>query len=221
MRFSLVLLLLSTGCAASVSAEALDGGFGPGLSAIRLHTKGEDSDTDSLLISNVGGLCAKWQNLTTATSELLDASSDVMSKHYCENLEEPAQNYVDAAQATYPKGANFLSISVDGGLDEDSFDTPKEAGGGMATVTSVPFDGVMDDFDTDGSVMDGCGVGDDVFNEDFSDTWNIGDGTLELTSVKSEGPVSGTLEAALKDDDGDIDGDIKASFTASFCEIED
>lgn len=218
--FLMALLFLSSGCAASVNVEALDGGFGLGVSAIRIHSKGSDADRDSVAISNVGGLCTKFQDYYTALNELTDAGSDITSSHYCENVEEPLTNFVDASQSLFTKHAHFLTLSVGDGFDEDKFDTPTEAGGDLMEVTNVPLEDALDDFDVDGSVLDSCGLDSSFLDEDIGDYWSIGDGTLEITKEESDGVVVGKLDAALKDEDDKTDGDILASFTATFCEVD-
>jgi len=216
LAFPLPLLL--TGCPASVTAEGLDDGFGMPVSAVRFHVTSDGGDSDTILISNVPGLCEKYGSFAEASKAFTDAAEDVTSQNYCKNLEEPLNAYVPAVQALQFKGATYVSLSVND-FDEGEYAFGETGSGLVQAYTDLPLEGVLDDFDADGSLVNGCGTN---FNTDSDpvDTWTLDDGSVKLDTVESKGAASGSADGTMKDENGKADGDFQATFTAAWCEVD-
>lgn len=220
MRSLLVpLTLLLGGCSASVTAEAIDGGFGLLAGAALVRTDDGDNEYESVLISSAGVSCAAYTEMAEAGDEFYDAAFDVMNSDYCEDLEEPFLAYAKAFQAVFPLASRLVVISVsEGDFDEEDYDKG-EWSGSVGLVEEVPYEDAVEDFDADGDQLDGCGLGADGLDGDFGDSWTL-KGDLEVTSVEKAGPVVGDIDADMHDEDGDEDGEFTASFTAPLCEID-
>lgn len=220
MRILTPLLVLLAGCPAGVGAEAIDGGFGLGLSALYVKVDGGDYESESVVISTEFGACDKYATYSEAYEDFYKAALDVMAEDYCEDLEEPFTAYVEAAQALFPAGARSASFGTDeGDFDTEKYDMPDEAGGVVTLVEETPYEDALDDFDADGSVTDGCGLGEDGLDDGSATYWTL-EGDLDITTAEKDGPVAGTVDADMIDEDGDEDGAFTASFTATLCEID-
>lgn len=219
MRLSVLLLpLVLTACPASVTAEGMDDGFGLGFGAAWLHLGGE-SESDSVVIANYGDVCAKSQAYYEAFAEFKDAGTHVRLKDYCENVEEPFLAYVEAAAALQFEGAHVVKLGFSGDLNDKEYEFDDDVAGFVAEVTDSPWEGVADDFDADGSITDGCGVG--TLDDDFSDNWTLTDGTVEITALSEEAFASGSVDARMKESgSGGDKSDFMASFSATWCEID-
>ncbi len=210
--------LLLTGCPASVTAEGLDDGFGMPISAVRTHIVSDNGDADYVVISSVGDLCTKEVAFSEASSAFFTASEDVLSQHYCKNLEQPFTDYVEAVQAMQFKGATYVSLSVGTDFDEGEYGFGKDASGTVAAYDDTPFEGAIDDFDPEGSVLDVCGLG--TVDTDQGNYWDLDDGSVTLDSVVDEGVTSGSADGTMMTDSGKADGDFQANFSAAWCEIK-
>lgn len=220
MRLLVVLVpVVLTGCPASVTAEGMDDGFGLGFGAAWVHLDDGDSESDSVVIANYGDVCVKTQAYFDAFAEFSDAATDVMSKNYCENVEEPFLAYVEAAAALQFEGAHVVTLGFSGDLNDREYDFDDDVAGFVAEVTDSPWEGVADDFDADGSITDGCGVG--TLDEDYGDSWTLTDGSVDVTALSEEGAASGSVDARMKESgSGGDKSDFTASFSAAWCEID-
>ncbi len=220
MRLLVVFVpLVLTGCPASVTAEGMEDGFGLGFGAAWVHVDDGDSESDSVVIANYGDVCTKTQAFYEAFAEFSDAATDVMSKNYCENVEEPFLAYVEAASALQFEGAHVVSLGFSGDLNDKEYEFDDDASGFVFEITESPWEGVAEDFDADGSITDGCGVG--TLDDDFSDSWTLTDGTVEITALTDEASASGVVDARMKESgSGGDKSDFAASFSAAWCEID-
>lgn len=220
MRILTPLLVLLAGCPAGVSAEAIDGGFGLGISALYLKVDGGDYESESVVISTEFGTCEKLATYYEAWEDFYKAAADVMAEDYCEDLADPFAAYVESVQSLYPVGARSVSLgTAEGDFDTEKYDMPDEASGVVTVVDETPYEDALDDFDADGSVMDGCGLGEDGLDDGSATYWAL-EGDLDITTAEKDGPVAGTVDADMIDEDGDEDGAFTASFTATLCEID-
>lgn len=210
--------LFLAGCPASVTAEGLDDGFGMPISALRTHVVGNDGDADYIILSNVGDLCTKETDFWDAYTAYMTAATDVLSQNYCKNLETPMTDFVEAAQAMQFKGATYVTLSVGSDFDEGEYGFDEEASGSVSSYDDTPYEGAIDDFDPDGGVMDGCGMG--TVDTDEGNYWELANGSVKLDSVVDEGVTTGSADGTMKTDSGKDDGDFQASFSASWCEIK-
>ena len=218
-RVFVIVSLLLIGCPAAVTAEAIDGGFGLGLSAAFVRLDNGESQAESIVISTTGGVCESYGELMEAQAEFYEAVVDIMSQNYCSNLEEPFVRYAEAAQDVLVMDARILSLGVvEGDFDQQSYEG-NEWWGTVGVVDNVPYVDALEDFDADGDQMDGCGLSEGDVELDAGDSWTL-DGDLEITTAETDGPVAGTIEADMLDEDGDEDGELTASFTAVLCEID-
>lgn len=216
-------LLALVGCAGSVFVEDLDP-FGGAASAIWLH----DDDSHLLMLSNVGGLCAKWQNYLEVVEDAWDdvADLDVSDDDYCQEAREPMFAYARAGDALYHEGAHYLTLQVrdDDGTEpsEDTYEVggdKKALGGSVTYFGESAYSAILSDWDVKDDFEGNCGLSLRDF-ESESDTWSLDEGELEITRVADERGVSGRLEGELVDRDGDDEGEIAARFSASYCEID-
>ncbi|MDP2314104.1 MAG: hypothetical protein Q8P41_14475 [Pseudomonadota bacterium] len=216
-------LFALVGCAGSVQVEDIDP-FGAAASAVWFHW--DDSDYDSLLLTNVMGACGKWQAYAEASKELDDAVEDMDENDYCEDAKEPSLAVARIANDLFHEGTHMLALTVyeDGSTEpeEETYEVgdPRQALGGTVTYYGAsPYAAILADWDEDEDWEDNCGIDTDDLDADI-DSWSLSDGELELLSVKDEGAAAGALEAELVDEDGDRDGDISARFTATWCEVD-
>lgn len=223
-RFAPCLPLLAlVGCAGSVSLEEVDT-FGGAASAVWVHW--DESEYDSILLTNVGGACGKWQAYAQAQADYADATEDIDEDDWCEEAEAPSKDLARATNALFHEGVHALTLTVFGGgttePDEDTYevlDLTALLYGQMTYYESSPAEAVLRDWDPSDDLEDGCGVDDDDLELD-STTWALSDGDLEIDSVNDEKGLSGTLDGELTDDDGDNAGDIDATFSATWCEVD-
>ncbi len=214
----LVGLLGLTGCPASVTAEGIDEGFGMAFGAAWIHTDAGEEESDSIVIANYGDICPKYEAYYQAYSEFEDSALDVLSKDYCENIEEPFLAWIDAAAAIGFDGAKIVSISFLGDLNDKEYDFDDDAYGSVSEVSDAPWEDFANDFDTDGDITDGCGIG--TMDTDYGDVWSLTDGSVEITALADEASASGTVDARMQDTGkGDDKSGFTASFGAGWCEI--
>lgn len=214
----LVALLGLTGCPASVTAEGMDEGFGMAFGAAWIHADAGKDESDSIVIANYGDVCVKTEAYYEAYEEFEDAATDVLSKDYCENIEEPYLAWIDASAALLFDGAKVVSIGFSGELNDKEYDFDDDAFGSVSEVTDAPWEDMKDDFDPDGDVTDGCGSG--TIDTDFGDSWSLTDGSVEITALTDEASASGTIDARMEENDkGGDKSDFTASFGAAWCEI--
>ncbi len=216
--FNLLVLVSLTGCPASVTAEGMDDGFGMGFGAAWIHVDEGKTESDSIVIANYGDVCLKTEALYEAYQDLYDEGFDVLSKDYCEDIEEPFLAWIDASAAMQFDGANIVSLSFSGDLNDKEYDFDDDVYGSVMEVTDDPWADMADDFDPDGDVMDGCGVG--TVEEDFGNFWSLTDGSVEITALTDEASATGAVDARMEEDGkGGDKSDFTASFTAAWCEI--
>ncbi|MDP2310889.1 MAG: hypothetical protein Q8P18_33025 [Pseudomonadota bacterium] len=224
MRLPFLLPLLAmSGCAGSVQLEEVDP-FGGAASAVWLHW--DDSEFDSIVLTNVPGACAKWQAYADTANDLYDAVEDIDEDDYCEDAMEPSLAAARAADALFHEGAHTLSLAVyEGGStepEEDTYEvggTTRALGGTLIYYENSPYAAVLADWDADDDYEDNCGIDQDDL-ETETDRWTLSEGELDFGQVTDERSASAYLEGDLDDDDGDDAGEIIAKFTASWCEIE-
>ncbi len=218
-------LLALVGCAGSVSVEDLDP-FGGAASAVWFHSS--ESGQDFLMLSNVGGVCAKTQAYLEIYEEAWNdiADLDLTDSDYCEQAKEPIFAYARAGDALYHEGAHYLSLGVfdaDGSVpEEDTYEVgdPERALGGSVTYFGEsPYANILDKWDVKEDLEDGCGLSASDYDSD-NESWTLADGDLEFTRVADERSAAGRLDGELIGDDGGDEGDITASFTASWCELD-
>ena len=225
ISFALALSLL-TGCGGSVVVDEADP-FGVAWSALCVDHK--DSEYESIVVSNVVGLCGKLQAAAEAYKDYEDAYEDAAEDpdSYCEEMEEPTQEYYRATQGLNAVGNKALSLGVanedgDPEVDEDTFqvgDLPALSGG-LSYVLEDITTSVLVDWDPDEDWDDNCGV-DEVDFEDMYDFWVLDEGSeLEISNL-TDASFAATLDGDLLDADGDDAGTITGSFSPIYCEVDD
>ena len=223
VRFVLLVSLL-TGCGGSVVVDAADP-FGIAWSALWVEHK--DSDTETIVVSNVVGLCGKLQAQAEAYKDYEDEFEDADFDTYCEDMEEPTKAYARAAAGLNAVGNKFLQMSVvtedgDPEVDEDTFevgDLPA-LGGGLSYVLEDNTASILADWDPDDDAEDNCGV-DELDYEDAYDFWYLDSGSeLEIANL-TDTSFSATLDGDLLDVDLDDAGSITGSFSPIYCEVDD
>ncbi|MFN7147579.1 MAG: hypothetical protein ACK4YP_27675, partial [Myxococcota bacterium] len=141
---------------------------------------------------------------------------------YCTDMKEPTFELADAALALYHPGANFLSLSVsddgDSAPERGTYEVGDGLSGSMAYYEETRYERILENWDEDAGIEDGCGLDDDDFEDDV-EFLSLEDGELEITGFADERSAAGRLDGELSDEGGDDEGEIAASFTASFCEI--
>jgi hypothetical protein len=210
---------LLTGCPASVTAEGMDDGFGAAWGSAWVHIDYGKEENDTIVIANFGDVCTKMTAWYEATSALEEPSTDVLSQAYCEHLEEPFMEWVDASEAIFFGGASTVSVSVGDNLEADSYDLEDDVTGSVTTVDDPIWEDLRDDFDPDGSLGDNCGLGSRDF--DLVDSWTLKDGTMDVTALSEEGSAGGTIDGRMQENKQNGDkSDFSASFSAPWCEID-
>jgi hypothetical protein len=230
MTLALLLPLAAlTGCAGSVKLSDQDA-FGGVSSATWFHynyTEGHDSDT--IQLTNIGGMCDKTQAYYDAYKEFDKAGNDAdpTSSSYCGDIEDSFRDWAQAADAIFHDGVHFVQMSTIKGdstvPEADTYDVGGESHGLVGTVNYLdksPFSDALDDFDPDAQANDFCGVDLSALTDTPGDAWAIDDGSLDITSVTEDKALKGELDGSIADDDGDDAGDIAASFNATYCEID-
>lgn len=221
----LIPLLALVGCAGSVAVEDLDP-FGGAASAVWFHW--DDSDYDSIVLSNVVGLCGKWTAYVETAEELEDAAEDldVFDNDYCEEAMEPMFRHARAAEALFHDGAHYLELGVREGdrsePDEDTYEVDgdkRSLSGTVSYLGESAWSNILAEWDPEEDFEDGCGLSASDLESDI-DLWYLDEGELEIGQVADERVVGGRLEGELADSDGSDEGEIKASFSASWCEID-
>lgn len=223
-RFAPCLPLLAlVGCAGSVTLEDVDS-FGGGASAVWFHS--DDSNYDSILLTNVVGACGKWQAYAQAQEDYADATEDIDADDWCEEAEAPTKAFARATNALFHEGVHSLSLTVFGDgttvPDEDTYevlDLTALLYGQMTYYESSPSAAILRDWDPSDDLDDGCGVDEDDLELD-STTWILSDGELEIDAVSDEKGLQATLDGELVDDDGDDAGTITAVMSATWCEVD-
>lgn len=226
LRRMLPLLALPlAACAGSVETDALDDGFGAVWSSVRLH--GTETDSESIVLTNVMGACGKLQTYNELYVAFMEEVEDMDAEDYCSDAMEPALALAKAGDSLYYEGAKYLSVyPLDGEeWNDDGYDIPEDAGGGITEYTDSSYAGWADDWDEDGDWEDGCGI-------DSQDAWDIYNvfamekGEVNIDSAENESRASGDLEADLLEVDletyeTDDAGEVTATFSAVYCEIEE
>jgi hypothetical protein len=234
---SLPLLALLAGCSSSVKMSDADG-FGVVWSSV--WTSEEDSDdAQSVVLSNVTGVCRKMQNAAEETKDLYDEIEDDYDDldyddedEVCEFFSDMFGRYAKIYNPLYPKNAHYLSMSFrdeDGRAEVDEGTWEADRSEDDRVSLSIAYYGAGSPFQLMADVID-CD-NDDWYDdyedayEEFEDeyqAWRFDDdGEVEVKKVRDEKKVKGTFEGDLLDDEGDDDGEVKGKFGASWCEIED
>lgn len=215
--FGLSLLLSLVGCAASVTAEGIEGGFGSGSTAIWDDNKDMGG---GVIILNIGDGCTKYQDMMGALNDYVDYVTEaaMSGEISCKGIEDPLMTYVDAASAFFVKDLSMASFGVTE-LKEGDYDFPKKASGYVSHYDEAMDLSMYDDFDPDGEYMDNCGLGSQEGEDYEGDSWTLKDGTLTIDSVEDEGKAKGSAEATMVDEKDKDDGAFSATFTASWCDL--
>jgi hypothetical protein len=237
LSLSIPLLALLTGCSSSVKMSDADR-FGTVWSSVWLSEEDSD-DAQSVVLSNVTGVCRKMQKAAEETKDLYDEIEDEYDDldyddedEICEFYADMFGRYAKLYEPLYPKNAHYVSMvfrDEDGRaeLDEGTWESDRSAD--ERVNMSIAYFGAGSPWQLLADVID-CD-NDDWYDDyedaydDFEDeyqTWRFDDdGEVEVTNVRNDRKVKGTFEGGLLDDDGDDDGEIKGSFGASWCEVED
>lgn len=217
--FALPLVFL-LGCPASVTAEGMDDGFGPGWSAVWFHYNSGKFETEGITLSNVAGLCEKQTKAYEALEAFYDKAEDLDADDECSEIEAETRDFYGSWEALYFEGANYASGGPTGedGMEDGDFELGEDAYFGVISYTNSPFEGVLEDFDPDEEVGEGCGL-DDNDAELEADEWSVQDGELVLDTVSDEANLSGSVEGEMVQK-GDDEGAFSATFTAAYCEID-
>ena len=215
--FALPLVFL-LGCPASVTAEGMDDGFGLGWSAVWFKYSSGEFDSEGITLSNVAGLCEKQTAAYEALEAFYDKLEDVDADDACSEIESETREFYGSWEALYFEGANYASGGPTDEMDDGDYELGDDAYFGVISYTNSPFEGVLDDFDPDEEIGEGCGI-DDEEAEIEAEEWSIQDGELVIDTVNDEANVSGSVEGEMVQK-GDEEGAFTASFTAAYCEIE-
>ena len=235
----LALTLASAACSGSVHLDEVDG-FGLVESAIwQVDTAGSD-DSHQIILSNVGGLCGKYQRFFDDYQDIQDDMDDLSDEEdeetLCEGAVDIFQRLAKAARPLYPKNAHFLSIGLStedqylsaepeegtwdaGMLDPDTF---------FLSISYYPDGGGYDEL---GDAISEIDCGDKSWQDDFSDALDetdvdvdqwaaYEDGELDISSVKSDSRVKASFDADLLDEDEDDAGTVSGGFNAHYCEVD-
>jgi hypothetical protein len=206
------------GCPASVTAEAVDGGFGFGWSATWVVYQYGKAESEGIMLSNVLGYCDKQTKAYDAMSAFYERSQELEGKSKCSEIETETRDYFGAWEAMYFEGANYASGAPVGDMETGEFELGRKASFSVVALTNSPYAGILDAFDPDETISAGCGVEDEGDDPD-SDEWVVKDGDLVIDALADETSLSGSVEGEMVQQ-GDEQGAFAASFTASYCEIE-
>lgn len=214
--FGLSLLLSLVGCAASVTAEGIEGGFGSGATAMWDDVEG----SGGIMILSVADGCKKYQTMAEALNDYVDYVTEaaMSGEISCKGIEDPLMTYVDAAESFFVKDLSVASFSV-AEVKEGDYDLPKKATGSVTHYDDAMDLSIYDDFDPDGDYMSNCGMGTENSEEYDGDYWTLKEGTLTIDSVEDEGKAKGSAEATMFDEKDKDDGAFSATFTASWCDL--
>lgn len=225
ISFALALSLL-TGCGGSVVVDEADP-FGAAWSAVWVDHK--DSEYESIVVSNVVGLCGKLQAQAEAYKDYEDEFENALEDidNFCEDMEEPTKTYARASAGLNAVGNKFLTMGVatedgDPEVDEDTFQVGDLPGlsGGLTYVLEDNTASLLADWDPDDDADDNCGA-DELDYEDAYDFWVLDEGSeLEINNL-TDSSFSATLDGDLLDVDGDDAGSITGSFSPIYCEVDD
>ncbi|MES2643945.1 MAG: hypothetical protein V4850_30935 [Myxococcota bacterium] len=225
IRLACVLPLFAlAGCAGSVQLEEL-APFGGAASAVWLHW--DDSNYDSVVLTNVPNACAKWVAFAETTKDLAQEIDDFDQDDFCEESHDLTMAVARAGDALFHEGVHTLSLGVyEGGStepDEETYevgDNKRSLSGTLTYYENSPYAAYLADWDVDEDRDDNCGVDYDDL-ETKTDQWTLDDGELEVGRLMDERSLSARLAGDLKDRDDDDDaGEIRASFTATWCEVD-
>ena len=227
LRILPLIALIAPGCAGSVKVDEIEG-FGLVTSALWIHLEDGKAEGHSFILANQSGLCDSLTSYYEAVAEFNDAVEDADMDSFCEDMEEPYQDFADASSTINNEGARYVTFSVndDGESEpnEDSYDVGDDPGvnGGVTYYEGDPTSDLLEDYDPDADLADNCGMDTEYDAEDYYEAWAFDDGSLEITGVSDEDSVKGDLEVDLitADEDGDDAGTLVAGFTASYCHIE-
>lgn len=206
------------GCAASLSAEGMEAGFGPGLSAAHLTMVSSDFRVDVVTISSVLDYCGKQRDYVKAYDEYLERAKDADEDHYCADMEAMTRALAAAGEALAPAGSKSAELSVLGEFETGEHPFGAGVSGRVSYVIESPYAGLMDDYDASGSAQDGCGRG--TTDEAESENWYIDDGVLQLDTAEAEGAVVGTVDAHMQDVEGHANGAFTGTFSAVWCDVD-
>lgn len=217
----LVLAFSLLGCAATVTAEGIEGGFGLGLSAVLRHVEAGSFTAENVVIANFPDYCLRYQRVLDAISASFDVEAQSTDDDYCAEMEPIYRELSESLNAIYFEGANWFAV-YSTSYDVDEYEFGEQASGSLLSWTSSPYADVMADFDASSTAKDGCGMDSEDSDDDLADEWSITEGSLEITvSEGDDGSTSGSIDATMEGQGKSAsDGDIIASFTASWCELD-
>lgn len=222
---TLLLFLLLTACAGSVSVDGDADSFGPGTSSAYLVVDLDGDTYHAFLLSNKGGLCGKLQagfdKAYDATDEWLDGDTgdDERCDAYVDGLADAWDPLTRGSANVIGVQVNSFALSLDEVTEPDS-DT-YDAGDGEAIMTVSYFPSGSSVYALAAEQGGGCEELDDMLEDadDDVDTLWADDGDITLEETDS-GAWRLDFEVELDDEDGDPSGDIAGGFGASTCDVE-
>jgi hypothetical protein len=232
----LPLLVLLGGCSGKVKMSEADG-FGMVWSSVWVSEDDSD-DAQSIVLSNVTGVCRKMQKAAEETKEYYDEIEDEYEdldyddeEEVCEFYQGMFSQYAKIYKPLYPKNAHYLSMSFrdeDGraDVDEGTWEADRDADERFSMGIDYygagsPFQLLADIIDCDDD--DWYDAYEDAYDEfeDEYQSWGADDGEVDITKVRDEKKAKGTFDVELIDEDGDDDGEATGKFSASWCEIDE
>lgn len=208
------------GCAASVSAEGIEGGFGLGLSAIVARAEVDEFALQFILVSNVPDLCARYQRYFESSHAMHRVESTVDDAGYCAEHEVVWREHFDARNALYFEGAHFVWLVAES-YTEGQYTLESEAYGSLSAWTATPYASAMEGYHTQDDGHELCGRDEITSVEDDVLRWTLDEGTFEIVDSSDEGgALLGELRGRmLGQEQAALDGDFSADFAASRCDL--